>query len=1060
MKRFQTILLTLLLSVAMLAPEFSMLPAAYAQDQTPALEQTAGEAEGIGAADPETGEEELTAEGESAAPAEEAAEGALTEEDAEAPAVPAADPADGEEPAEGETSALEFGAYDRLSMVELDEGGSLVVPEDMQEAVTKSHSEYGNCVLVNGKVADLNAVRLDLGEFNFNEGSAGRLSFDGLKDKDVGMSVKVLLYLDDEAEPVGEFALKKQMGKKEWANSGERSVSLGSREITGAHNVSLGFKVEGKKATAKTTIALRELQFCKTTVPVLYFNIDESEGTIEAMNNSGDHSVECYGKVDLVVPDAFNADDTFRDEYGTQTSLYGLDLEYIRGRGNSTWDSDKKPYKVKFDKAQDLFGFGKNKHWVLLANRYDNSLIRNRMTYWLGQQMGMEYTPQSVPVDVVMNGEYYGSYQLCEQIRVGTGRVTIDDLDDIEDAPAVTDPLIQTGGYLLSMDFEEDEDRLFTTEKGMRAFIESPDENVKYYKEYIKAYMQKVENAIYGDDFKDADGHSYTEYLDLDAAVNYWWVQEFSANGDAYGSGSTYLYKKRDKTDEPGKLYWGPLWDFDYVAWGDLEYGDEPPVDLDYTDNEWFRILKTDPVFVEKMKTRWNEEGGLKDLLNEITKPGGRLDMYLAQMEASYNYDHAKYGPYQSEFTNYKDEIEQLREWIIQRSENVDKEVSNLNIEDHKVTFKVDGKVISEVIVKGYLKERHFPEVPLKKGYVFTGWFDDKEGEPYGDGSLVTADIVLNAEYVREDKVVQPKHIYFRNYNVYVSGTDSYYQSEGLGWFFPEYRIMPEEASESDLTWTSSDESIAAPEDGGLKLLGYGDVTITATTANGVSNSFKLHVIDEEDINFPDEVTINKKAITLKKGQYTQLRAIPSPEKCYDFEQLWVSSNENVATVDEIGVVSAVGVGTANVMLVDTENRAVRICKVTVRPATNKGLIVKRAGNTYKITSDKKGARTAMLIRAKNAVKVVVPAYIKYDGKKYSINKINAKAFAKSKAQRVTIKTKKLTKARVKNSLRGSKVKKIYVRVGKKSVNKTYIKKYKKIFTQKNAGKGVIISNA
>lgn len=53
----------------------------------------------------------------------------------------------------------------------------------------------------------------------------------------------------------------------------------------------------------------------------------------------------------------------------------------------------KKPYKIKLDKKADLFGMGKNKHWVLLANYYDNSLVRNRLTYYLGRKLGMEYTP-------------------------------------------------------------------------------------------------------------------------------------------------------------------------------------------------------------------------------------------------------------------------------------------------------------------------------------------------------------------------------------------------------------------------------------------------------------------------------------------------------------------------------------------------------------------------------------------------------------------------------------------------------------------------------------------
>ena len=162
-------------------------------------------------------------------------------------------------------------------------------------------------------------------------------------------------------------------------------------------------------------------------LPVVYINIDETaEGysTIEEMNSSPDHSAECTGTIQIDVPEGYKGD--YSGEILTDTDE--LQLEYIRGRGNTTWSNDKKPYKLKLDKKADLLGMGKNKHWVLLANALDESLLRNKLTYYMGEQLGLAYTPKSMPVDVVMNGEYLGSYFLCEQVRIDKSRVDIDEL--------------------------------------------------------------------------------------------------------------------------------------------------------------------------------------------------------------------------------------------------------------------------------------------------------------------------------------------------------------------------------------------------------------------------------------------------------------------------------------------------------------------------------------------------------------------------------------------------------------------------------------------------------
>ena len=1047
MKRLRVILLTLALTVSMLAPEFAMLPAAYAEDGSPAVEQSV--------------------------------DGTETAGDTEDPAT--------------ETT----GSYDLLQMTDVyDSGGLTMFPEGMQDKITVEHSRDDRGILLTGTVADLKSTYITFGdEFCFDSGSVGRLYFDGLKDRDVGMDVEVEVYLDDGKSPIVTIPLKKQSGKNEWASKGDKSISLGTSGISGKHSVALMLNITGKKDTATTSVLLRSIRFCKTTVPVMYFNIDESQGTIEAMNNSNDHSAECYGKVDLVVPDEFNNDDTFKEEYLPQESLYGLDLEYIRGRGNSTWLHEKKPYKVKLDKAQDLFGFGKNKHWVLIANRYDNSLIRNRMTYRLGRELGMEFTPECVPVEVVMNGEFYGSYLLCEQIRLGEGRVTIDDLDD-QDPLAVTDDFLKKGSFLLSMEyFTGDTSRMFSTKNGMNFYIESPEEKVDAYYEYIQAYIQKVENAIYGDGFRDADGVLYTDYLDLDAAVDYWWVQEFSSNGDAYVNGSTYLYKKKESDTEPAKLFWGPLWDFDFVAWGDLSYGMDPEGGLDNTPTPWFNMMKSDPVFLKAVKDRWQQEGGLRDKLKEITREGteseegGLLDKYIAQMETTYMYDHEKWGAYESEFTEYRDEVDQLRDWINKRLDLVDEAVEEISTEPHHVTFTVDGQVVSEVDIVGAIRQRNFPEDPEKPGFFFMGWVDE-DGMSYKDGSRISTDLTLSAYFADESEVAQAKDIFFNDYDVYCTIDDDL--GPGKNIIEPHYTIVPEDAIDTKVTWSSSDPDIAEPDKEFylINLNKEGDVTITATLKNGVSKSFRLHIVNSEDMETYSDVVLDKTSMTLDPGEYSQVLAVTSPENCKLPELLWISGDEEVARVDEVGVVTGVAPGTTEVYAVNTDARIVRTCKVTVKgedgstpsdstdnggtppkntdnsstsanndgavtPANQTGKTVKYKGSNYRITSDTASSKTAMLVKAKNAKTVTIPATITLNGQKYNVTKIKSKAFAKSKAKKLILKTKKLSKKSVKGSLKSSKVTKVKVSVGKKSLNNKYVKKYKKYFIKKNAGKKV-----
>ena len=119
----------------------------------------------------------------------------------------------------------------------------------------------------------------------------------------------------------------------------------------------------------------------------------------------------------------------------TDETGYTGDIQ-IRLRGNSTRYRDKHPYKIKLEKKTDLFGMGKSKHWVLLANDIDHTLIRNKLVMDFARDLGMETASKSVNVVLIMDQEYQGVYQLCEQVRIGGSQVDITDWEEIAEDTA------------------------------------------------------------------------------------------------------------------------------------------------------------------------------------------------------------------------------------------------------------------------------------------------------------------------------------------------------------------------------------------------------------------------------------------------------------------------------------------------------------------------------------------------------------------------------------------------------------------------------------------------
>lgn len=227
----------------------------------------------------------------------------------------------------------------------------------------------------------------------------------------------------------------------------------------------------------------------------------------------------------------------------------------VRGRGNASWGFPKKPYRLKFSKKRSPLGApAKEKKWTLISNYGDKTLMRNILAFEVSRRVGLAYTPFCQPVDVVLNGEYQGCYQLCDQMEVAENRVDITEME-----PTDTQGENLTGGYLIEIDaYAASEPSMFYSSRGTPVTIKSPDDEdiVAEQSKYITDFFNAMEAATFSANYTDEQS-GYRKYLDLDSFLKFFIVGEFAGNTDTYWS--VYMYKERNSD----KLFTGPIWDYD-----------------------------------------------------------------------------------------------------------------------------------------------------------------------------------------------------------------------------------------------------------------------------------------------------------------------------------------------------------------------------------------------------------------------------------------------------------------------------------------------------------------
>ncbi|MBQ3865952.1 MAG: CotH kinase family protein [Clostridia bacterium] len=338
----------------------------------------------------------------------------------------------------------------------------------------------------------------------------------------------------------------------------------------------------------------------------------------------------------------------------------------IRGRGNSTWKWDKKPYKIHFDEPVSLFGLPAAEEWALLANYADKSLMRNHLALVMADFLSFDYVPVQVPVDVFLNGEYQGVYSLGEHLEEGPGRVEVIHDSRRNDCGY----FLEAGGVVSGVDV-----------RGMNYFhaglvkfvlIKGPAYNeltaVQF--NYIRDYLLKADEAV-------KTGGNWEDYLDADTLVDWMIMIELTNNTDCAWRRSTYMVK-----DAGQKVKMGTVWDFDlafgnfskdvqdYSTWASTNEDD------DYVGTTWSTYLLKDPKFQAAFKARW--QSVRDDLLalakSEIDRsyeeiaPSAEENFIhwqiLGRKVAFERKDTTYYTTYRSQIDYLKDFLEDRAAWI------------------------------------------------------------------------------------------------------------------------------------------------------------------------------------------------------------------------------------------------------------------------------------------------------------------------------------------------------------------------------------------------------------
>ena len=386
-------------------------------------------------------------------------------------------------------------------------------------------------------------------------------------------------------------------------------------------------------------------------LPVFYINIENGEEI-----SSREEYLNASLKIDT------------QGSYGNFPELDTSDV-LIRGRGHSSWNFDKKSYKLRFEEKTSVLGMNASKNWTLIANYVDRSLIQNHVALEMGKVLdNICYHSSQYPVDVFVNGSYRGVYTFGEQLEAKEERIGLEQ----DSTEPNTDYLLEVGGYDEGDIYGRD---YFHAGTLKYVSIKHPDslDLTKTQLDYLIDYVKKADQAV-------QELSNYEDYIDIDSLIDWVIIHELTYNLDCCFRRSCYLIKEKD-----GKLKMGPIWDFDLAFGSFYRYsaGDWATLGKEngYVGITWMNYLIEDEAFMAKFKARWNE---IKQplLSRALTCVNGMGELVAPSAEMNFKvWDIlGKSGPSQpsshKKYDTYEKMVDRLRTFIQDRYDWLDKQLN------------------------------------------------------------------------------------------------------------------------------------------------------------------------------------------------------------------------------------------------------------------------------------------------------------------------------------------------------------------------------------------------